>query len=95
VAQFIERAAAGDKAATDRGCFATAVMSMTWRMLGNEAMPDAQGSISQGLQVSRPLRQDQDFFAWLYRVTVNICRDFCAAPATHGSLLPYGKETAL
>jgi RNA polymerase sigma-70 factor (ECF subfamily) len=53
------------------------VMSMTWRMLGNEA--DARDASQEiFLRVYKYLRrfkQDQDFFAWLYTITVNVCRD--------------------
>ena len=50
---------------------------MTWRMLGNEA--DARDASQEVfLRVYKYLgrfKQDQDFFAWLYRITVNVCRD--------------------
>ena len=52
-------------------------MAMTWRMLGNEA--DARDATQEVfLRVYKYLRrykQDQDFFAWLYGITVNVCRD--------------------
>ena len=80
VAGFIERAAAGDKAAFEQIMILSQqrVMSMTWRMLGNEA--DARDATQEVfLKVYKYLgrfRQDQDFYAWLYRLTVNVCRDF-------------------
>lgn len=50
---------------------------MSWRMLGNEA--DARDACQEVfLRVYKHLRrfkQDQDFFAWLYSITVNVCRD--------------------
>ena len=79
LALLIERAAAGDTAAFERIMIHSQqrVMAMTWRMLGNEA--DARDASQEVfLRVYKYLkrfRQDQDFFAWLYRITVNVCRD--------------------
>ena len=76
---FIERAAAGDTAAFEQIMIHSQqrVMAMTWRMLGNEA--DARDASQEVfLRVYKYLgrfKQDQDFFAWLYRITVNVCRD--------------------
>ena len=80
LALLIERAAAGDTAAFERIMIHSQqrVMAMTWRMLGNEA--DARDASQEVfLRVYKYLkrfRQDQDFFAWLYGITVNVCRDF-------------------
>ena len=77
--RLIERAAAGDTAAFEQIMILSQqrVMSMTWRMLGNEA--DARDASQEVfLRVYKYLRrfkQDQDFFAWLYTITVNVCRD--------------------
>jgi RNA polymerase sigma-70 factor, ECF subfamily len=79
LALLIERAAAGDTAAFERIMIYSQqrVMAMTWRMLGNEA--DARDASQEVfLRVYKYLkrfRQDQDFFAWLYGITVNVCRD--------------------
>ena len=79
LALLIERAAAGDTAAFERIMIHSEqrVMAMTWRMLGNEA--DARDASQEVfLRVYKYLkrfRQDQDFFAWLYGITVNVCRD--------------------
>lgn len=79
LALLIERAAAGDTAAFEQIMIHSQqrVMAMTWRMLGNEA--DARDASQEVfLRVYKYLgrfKQDQDFFAWLYRVTVNVCRD--------------------
>jgi RNA polymerase sigma-70 factor (ECF subfamily) len=52
-------------------------MAMTWRMLGNEA--DARDACQEVfLRVFKYLgrfKHNQDFFAWLYTITVNVCRD--------------------
>src|SRR6185503_11673457 len=98
VAQFIERAAAGDKTAFEQIMVVSQqrVMSMTWRMLGNEA--DARDATQEVfLRVYKYLgrfRQDQDFFAWLYRVTINVCRDFLKQRRQHTDrFLPLAEET--
>jgi len=76
---LIERAANGDTAAFEQIMIYSEqrVMAMTWRMLGNEA--DARDASQEVfLRVYKYLghfRRDQDFFAWLYRITVNVCRD--------------------
>jgi RNA polymerase sigma-70 factor, ECF subfamily len=75
----IERAAAGDTAAFEQIMIHSQqrVMAMTWRMLGNEA--DARDASQEiFLRVYKYLgrfKQDQDFFAWLYGITMNVCRD--------------------
>jgi RNA polymerase sigma-70 factor, ECF subfamily len=98
LAQFIERAAAGDKTAFEQIMIVSQqrVMSMTWRMLGNEA--DARDATQEVfLRVYKYLgrfRQDRDFFAWLYRVTVNVCHDFLKQRRQHTDrFLPLADET--
>jgi RNA polymerase sigma-70 factor (ECF subfamily) len=79
LALLIERATAGDTAAFEEIMIHSQqrVMTMSWRMLGNEA--DARDASQEVfLRVYKYLgrfRQDQDFFAWVYRITVNVCRD--------------------
>jgi RNA polymerase sigma-70 factor (ECF subfamily) len=85
---LIERAAAGDTAAFEQLMIHSQqrVMAMTWRMLGNEA--DARDASQEVfLRVYKYLgrfRQDQDFFAWLYTITVNVCRDLAKKRQQHG-----------
>jgi len=89
LALLIERAAAGDTAAFEQIMIHAEqrVMAMTWRMLGNEA--DARDASQEVfLRVYKYLkrfRQDQDFFAWLYGITVNVCRDFLKDRQHHGN----------
>jgi RNA polymerase sigma-70 factor (ECF subfamily) len=77
--RLIERAASGDTAAFEQIMIHSQqrVMAMTWRILGNEA--DARDASQEVfLRVYKYLgrfKQDQDFFAWLYTITVNVCRD--------------------
>jgi len=79
LARLIERAAAGDMAAFEEIMKHSEqrVMRMTWRMLGNEA--DARDATQEVfLRVYKYLgrfKQDQPFFAWVYQITLNVCRD--------------------
>ena len=85
--RLIERAAAGDIAAFEQIMIHSEqrVMSMAWRMLGNEA--DAcDASQEVFLRVYKYLgryKRDQDFFAWLYTITVNVCRDIAKKRQHH------------
>lgn len=87
LALLIERAADGDTAAFERIMIQCQqrVMAVTWRMLGNEA--DARDASQEiFLRVYKYLkrfRQDQDFFAWLYGITLNVCRDFLRKRQNH------------
>jgi RNA polymerase sigma-70 factor, ECF subfamily len=79
LARLIERAAAGDMVAFDEIMkhAEKRVMRMTWRMLGNEA--DARDAAQEVfLRVYKYLgrfKQDQQFFAWVFQITLNVCRD--------------------
>jgi RNA polymerase sigma-70 factor (ECF subfamily) len=79
LALLIERATTGDTAAFEQIMIHSQqrVMAMSWRILGNEA--DARDASQEVfLRVYKYLgrfKQDQDFFAWVYRITVNVCRD--------------------
>ena len=85
--RLIERAAAGDTAAFEQIMIYSQqrVMTMTWRMLGNEA--DARDASQEVfLRVYKYLgrfKQDQDFFGWLYGITVNVCRDIAKKRQHH------------
>ena len=87
LALLIERAAAGETAAFEQIMIHSQqrVMAMSWRMLGNEA--DARDASQEVfLRVYKHLRrfkQDQDFFAWLYSITINVCRDFLKKRQRH------------
>jgi RNA polymerase sigma-70 factor (ECF subfamily) len=84
---LIERAASGDTAAFEQIMIHSQqrVMAMSWRMLGNEAEArDASQEVF--LRVYKYLgrfKQDQDFFAWLYKITVNVCRDLAKKRQHH------------
>ena len=79
LAPLIKRAVSGDTAAFEQIMIHSQqkVMALSWRMLGNEA--DARDASQEVfLKVYKYLgrfKQDQDFFAWVYQITVNVCRD--------------------
>jgi RNA polymerase sigma-70 factor (ECF subfamily) len=87
--RLIESAAGGDTAAFEQIMIHSQqkVMAMTWRILGNEA--DARDASQEVfLRVYKYLgrfRQDQDFFAWLYRITVNVCHDIARKRQQHSN----------
>jgi RNA polymerase sigma-70 factor, ECF subfamily len=84
---LIERAASGDTAAFEQIMIHSQqrVVAMTWRMLGNEA--DARDASQEVfLRVYKYLgrfKHDQDFFAWLYGITVNVCHDMAKKRQHH------------
>jgi RNA polymerase sigma-70 factor (ECF subfamily) len=84
---LVERAATGDDAAFEQLMIHSQqrVMAMSWRMLGNEA--DARDATQEVfLRIYKYLRrydQNQDFFAWVYRITVNVCRDILRKRRQH------------
>ena len=77
---LITRASAGDTEAFEQIMIHSQqkVMTLSWRMLGNEA--DARDASQEVfLRIYKYLgrfKQDQDFFGWVYQITVNVCRDF-------------------
>jgi RNA polymerase sigma-70 factor (ECF subfamily) len=76
---LIERAQAGDLDAFDRVIvmFQRRVVTTAWRLLGNQddALDAAQEVFLRLHRYLRSFRTDQDFNAWLYRLTVNACHD--------------------
>src|SRR6187200_775578 len=86
---LIERAVSGDTVAFEQIMIHSQqkVMALSWRMLGNEA--DARDASQEVfLRVYKYLkrfRQDRDFFAWLYGITVNVCRDSLKMRQNHSN----------
>src|SRR5712691_12231926 len=76
---LVERAREGDGRAFDRLMIETQerVVGLAWRLLGSrEDARDAAQEVY--LRVYRHLgrfRAGEDFRGWLYRITVNVCRD--------------------
>jgi RNA polymerase sigma-70 factor (ECF subfamily) len=100
---LIERAVSGDTRAFEQIMIHSQqkVMSLSWRMLGNDA--DARDASQEVfLRVYKYLgrfKQDQDFLAWLYQITVNVCRDIARKRQNHTDRFPSfdtaGDERAL
>lgn len=76
---LIKSAASGDAAAFEQVMINSQqrVISLTWRILGNQE--DARDATQEVfLRVYKYLDRynpEQDFFGWLYRIAVNVCRD--------------------
>jgi RNA polymerase sigma-70 factor (ECF subfamily) len=89
---LITRAAAGDTEAFEQIMIHSQqkVMTLSWRMLGNEA--DARDASQEVfLRIYKYLgrfKQEQDFFAWVYQITVNVCRDFAKKRQRHIAQFP-------
>ena len=87
LSRLIKDAASGDTEAFEQIMIHSQqrVMAMTWRMLGNEA--DARDASQEVfLRVYKYLKRfkpDQDFFAWLYGITINVCRDIARKRQRH------------
>ena len=108
IGALVERAREGDGRAFDRLMIETQqrVMGTAWRLLGSRE--DARDACQEVyLRVFRHLsrfRAGEDFYAWLYRITVNVCRDAgrrrrrnptVAAPAVELSTPPEAEQDML
>lgn len=75
----IERAKAGDAAAFEQiiDYCQRKVVTTAWRMLGDreDARDAAQEVFLRAYKYLGSFDARQDFSAWLYRITVNVCRD--------------------
>ena len=78
-ALLVARARAGDAAAFERIMMETErkVVAVAWRMLGNreDARDAAQEVFLRVYKYLDRYRPEQDFNGWLYRITINVCRD--------------------
>lgn len=79
LAALVERARLGDAHAFDRLMIETQekVLSVAWRMLGSreEARDAAQEVYVRVYRHLSRFRAGEDLHGWLYRITVNVCRD--------------------
>ena len=79
LAALVARARAGDPAAFESIMLATErkVVATAWRLLGDreEARDAAQEVYLRVFKYLGRFREGEDFQAWLYRITVNVCRD--------------------
>jgi len=95
--RLIERATAGDAAAFEQIMIHSQqrVLAIAWRILGNEA--DARDASKEVfLRVYKYLKRfnpEQDFFAWLYGITINVCRDIAKKRQRHQSRFTSLTET--
>src|SRR5882672_3381294 len=87
-AVLVARARAGDEIAFERIMLATEqrVVSIAWRMLGNrdDARDAAQDVYLRVYKYLGRFRAGEDFRAWLYRITINVCRDFARKKGAAG-----------
>lgn len=78
-AALVERAQAGDAPAFEQimMCTQHRVARVAWRMLGDkEDVRDAtQEVFLRAFKYLRRFDPTQDFHGWLYRITINVCRD--------------------
>jgi RNA polymerase sigma-70 factor (ECF subfamily) len=76
---LIERAKTGDAAAFEQivAFCQHKVISTAWRMLGNQedARDATQEVFLRAYKYLGSFKPDQDFAGWLYRITINVCRD--------------------
>src|SRR5437016_5781824 len=85
---LVARARAGDEIAFERIMLATEqrVVSIAWRMLGNrdDARDAAQDVYMRVFKYLARFRAAEDFRAWLYRITINVCHDFARKKGATG-----------
>lgn len=78
-ALLVARARAGDAAAFEQIMLDTErkVVATAWRMLGNreDARDAAQEVYLRVYKYLDRFKPEQDFNGWLYRITINVCRD--------------------
>jgi RNA polymerase sigma-70 factor, ECF subfamily len=96
---FVERAKAGDTVAFEQliNCYQRKVVSVAWRMLGNQedARDAAQETFLKAYRYLKSFKQDQDFAGWLYRITVNACRDIARKRGAAGQFISFEVEQEL
>ncbi|MBI3652144.1 MAG: sigma-70 family RNA polymerase sigma factor [Acidobacteria bacterium] len=76
---MIERARAGEAAAFEQimNCYQRKVVALAYRMLGNreDARDAAQETFLKAFRYLKSYDAEQDFAGWLYKITINACRD--------------------
>lgn len=76
---LVERARSGDAAAFEQIMIRSEhrIVAIAWRMLGNreDARDAAQEVFLRAYKYLGRFKEDQNFSAWLYKITLNVCRD--------------------
>lgn len=87
LAPLVERARTGDASAFEQLmlCTERRVVTTAWRILGDreDARDAAQEVFLRAYKYLGTFKEDQNFSGWLYRITVNVCRDI-ARKRSHG-----------
>jgi RNA polymerase sigma-70 factor (ECF subfamily) len=87
-ATLVACARAGDELAFERIMLATEqrVVSIAWRMLGNrdDARDATQDVYLRVFKYLGRFHAGEDFRAWLYRITINVCHDFARKKTAAG-----------
>ncbi len=85
--RLIERARGGDAGAFEQLMIISQekVVSVAWRALGNEedARDAAQETFLRVFKHLKHYRPEQDYFGWLYRIAINVCRDIARQRRRH------------
>lgn len=87
LAPLVERARAGDTSAFEQIMLYSErrVVATAWRILGDreDARDAAQEVFLRAYKYLGTFKEDQNFSGWLYRITINVCRDI-SRKRTHG-----------
>jgi len=96
-ALLVARARAGDTTAFERIMLETErkVVSTAWRMLGNreDARDAAQEVYLRVYKYLDRFKPEHDFQGWLYRITINVCRDAARKQGRSGAGAGGGVES--
>ncbi len=86
--QLIKRCKAGDREAFNEiiGNYQKKVINIAYHFLGNytEAIDLTQDAFIRAYLSIRRFRQDSSFYTWLYRITVNLCKNRLKYRKRHG-----------
>jgi len=95
---LVARSRAGDRAAFEQimVCTQHKVAATAWRLLGNreDARDAAQETFLRAYKYLKSFKSGQDFHGWIYRITVNVCRDMMRARRASGEGLTARAEFA-
>ena len=86
---LVARARTGDRAAFEQimVCTQHKVAATAWRLLGNreDARDAAQEVYLRAYKYLKGFKAGHDFHGWIYRITVNVCRDMLRVRRGAGS----------